>query len=118
MKRNWDIVRYVLLEVEARKNENDQLFVSNDYSDSEIVYHLELLIEAGLINCDTVTMGGGPGSFVIDRLSWEGHQFLDAIRDDGAWKKIKKKVSESGVGMTFEVIKAVAISSAKDALGI
>ncbi len=31
---------------------------------------------------------------------------------------MKNKVSESGVGMTFDIVKALAISVAKDSLGI
>lgn len=118
MKRDWDVVRFILIELETREDENSPLLVNADYSNPQLVYHLELLIEAKLVNGQRATSGIGPESFDIRRLSWEGHQFLDAIRDETTWAKTKKKVSESGVGMTFEVIKAVAVSITKETLGI
>jgi len=118
MRRDWDIIRDILIAVESRDNENERLSFEVDYTDEQIVYHLELLIEARLLNGERVTLGLGPESFHIKRLSWEGHQFLDAIRDQGIWSKTKKKVAESGVGLTFELVKTVAVSVAKEALGI
>jgi hypothetical protein len=118
MKRDWDAIRDILLAVEARETDNDPLIFETSYTDQKIVYHLELLIEANLINGERVTLGLGPESFHIKRLSWDGHQFLDSIRDNGIWSKTKKKVTESGAGVTFEILKTVAISVAKDALGI
>ena len=119
MKRDWDAIRDILLAIEERESDNnDPLLIEASYTDNQIVYHLELLLEANLINGERVTLGLGPESFHIKRLSWDGHQFLDAIRENSTWSKTKKKVTESGVGLTFEIIKAVAISVGKEALGI
>lgn len=40
-------------------------------------------------------------------LTWLGHEFLDKIRNETAWNKIKNIVKSKGVDMSFDVIKIV-----------
>ena len=42
-------------------------------------------------------------------LTWDGHEFLDAIRNEGTWNKIKAFVKEKSASLSFDVIKAVAL---------
>lgn len=51
-------------------------------------------------------------------LSWAGHEFLDAARDEGTWQRAKKKATAKGGGIVFDVLKAVLISEAKQHLGL
>lgn len=44
-----------------------------------------------------------------DRLSWAGHDFLDAISNETIWSKIKSSVQEVGGKVTIETIKIVAV---------
>ena len=67
------------------------------------------------------TIGPEINGFYITRLTWYGHEFLDAINNDTVWEKTKKSFASSGVSMTFELVKSVATDAAssivKSALG-
>lgn len=41
-------------------------------------------------------------------MSWDGHEFLEASRDDERWFKAKEIIAELK-GATFEVIKYVLV---------
>lgn len=41
------------------------------------------------------------------RLTWEGHDFLDTIRDDEVWAATKDGVKKAG-GFSLELMKALA----------
>ncbi len=120
MKRNWDTIRELLLETESLKPE--AVIVLGDFDPErvyEISYHAELLEEAGLVHASiSKTLGSGPTQFHIYRLTWQGHEFLDSIRNDSIWRKTKSTIIGKGGAMTFEIIKSVAIDLAKTAMGM
>ena len=73
-----------------------------------------LLIDTGLIREILLMQDAGYGG-----LSWETHDFLDAIRDDDSWDQVKQHVEERGKdasSLPFEIIKSVAINLATDLL--
>ena len=43
-------------------------------------------------------------------LTWQGHEFLDAARNDTIWRKAKKKVLETTGGLAFDVLKAALLA--------
>jgi hypothetical protein len=46
---------------------------------------------------------------IISRLTWEGHEFLDDIRDPEIWRKTKdraKSVAGAGLSLLWEIAKA------------
>lgn len=67
------------------------------------------------------TIGPEVKDFMVQRLAWEGHEFLDAVRNDTVWTKTKKVFTEKGVDMSFDLVKTVAKEAAtllvKAALG-
>ena len=74
---------------------------------------MSLLIEAGLVNGQMVhTIGPGVKDFLAFRLTWDGHEFLDAIRNDTVWARTKKVFLDKGVEMTFDLVKAIAKEAA------
>ena len=111
MERNWDTIREILTLVEKCTLPIDQVRLSNFPSEraGEISYHMTLLIEAGLVNGHiNQTLSSEPKDFIVQRLTWSGHEFLDAIRSESIWKKTKKKFVDEGISMTFDLIKSVA----------
>lgn len=120
MKRNWDTIRDVLLK--AEKLEPDATLRLSDFDEEkadEIAYHVKLLDESGLIKVSIDEFCGGAGiHFDLYRLTWSGHDFLDAIRNESTWSKTKAMITDKGGAMTFELIKSVAISLTKTALGL
>ena len=120
MERNWDTIREILLEAESIKPEA-AIVLSNFDPDRayEVSYHAELLEEAGLVHATILkAMGSGPTQFHIYRLTWQGHELLDSIRNESIWSKTKSTIADKGGVMTFELIKSVAIDLAKTAMGM
>lgn len=76
---------------------------------------MKLLAEAGLIE---VIDAGSASSlyFFANSLTWQGHEFLDAARDDTRWERAKKTALEKGGAMTFELLKAILVRLMTDAV--
>ena len=113
MKRNMDLVRCIFLEMEKQPFPNQKMvrLSIEGYSDEEILYHVVLLIEAGFIAGSKLH-----GKWIPERLTWHGHEFLEASRDENRWKKAKKVMVEKAGGVSFEVIKQLLIQLMKDAV--
>ena len=111
MKRNWDTIREILVRVEQCSTPGDMLRLSSFPEDKrvEVAYHMALLIEAGLVQGRVLqTMGPEAQEFLVQRLTWNGHEFLDTIRNDTIWARTKKVAIEGRTSATFEIIKDVA----------
>lgn len=111
MKRDWDIIRSILVRVEEMPPEEGALQLSAFPIEQRaaVSYHMELLIEAGLVSGKmSKTLGPGPFNFIAMRLTWQGHEFIDAIRSDTVWQKTKKSFVSNGISMTFDLVKSVA----------
>jgi len=105
MKRDMNIVRDLLLKIEADEEPN--------YHEDTILYHINLLYEAHLIE-GTQTRGGWDGL----RLTWEGHDFLDAAREDKVWRKALDKLGSAAASVSFTVLKTLLESIVKSQLGL
>ena len=68
-----------------------------------------LIISAGLINGQVAkAMGNRVSGFFMDKLTWEGHEFLDAIRSDTVWKKTKRRFADEGLTMSIDLVRSTA----------
>lgn len=108
MKRDIDLTRKILFIIE----ENNSFYtgVSIPGYDSLLIYHhLAIMRDAGLIYV-RVDNPDYPIDENINavRLTWEGHEFLEAVRDDKRWEKVKVEMAKSG-GFVFEIAKSVAL---------
>jgi len=110
MKRDMDLVRLILLEIEEKYQSTVIYNMTIDGYDTETVaYHCKILYEAGLISdykaqyADNEIFGFGVGS-----LTWNGNDFLEKIRDDSRWKKVKDIIAQKGLPMIIETIKSIA----------
>ena len=52
------------------------------------------------------------------KLTWSGHDWLDAVRGDGAWKHTMSKMSDAGGSLTFEMVKTVAVAYVRAHIGL
>ena len=41
-------------------------------------------------------------------MTWEGHDFLDKIREDTIWNKTKGLIKNKALPMTLDVVKEIA----------
>jgi len=101
MKRDMEIVRLILQSIES----GEEPAATEGVPVDEHVYHIDLMIEAGLLKGDMVgRKDGSPRGAAIQRLTWAGHDFLDAARDPTIWQKAKEKVLKPGASWTFGLL--------------
>lgn len=114
MKRDMDLIREILLRLEQH-----YLDEIEGHSAKEIAYHVSLLEGAGLVTQDIYS-----NLFLNDsmlegiRITWAGHEFLDASRSVSIWEKAKNIAIEKTGALSFEVLKAILVQLGKDAINI
>ena len=114
MKRDLDLIREILLQVEERKDSNTLGLVDVEgRSRDEVCGHVQMLEGAGFV--DGASYESVP---MIVRLTWEGHDFLDSVRDDSVWSAVKKKLTAVGGSTSIDVLKALVTQVVKGKLGL
>ncbi len=111
MKLDKDLVQEILLQVEASPDPMGLVDLTlPDHLEEEIAYHVQILDEAGFIEAlDLTTMDGY--DWRPRRLTYEGHEFLDTLRDPVAWRYTKETAKNAGVASIkalFEIGKSYA----------
>ncbi len=117
MKRDMDLARALLLAIEACEDKNSALKVEGDYSQEVMTYHLGLLYHAGLITAEDMS-GPDHTAWMPTGLTWEGHDFVEAARNDTYWNSVKSSVKDKGGALTFEVAKGLLGAIAKAHMGL
>jgi len=111
-----DLVRRILLAVEEKPSTTA---IENlpGFDRETVIYHTRIMIDAGIIDGDYIPVSSqtdpGKGEFIISLisgLSWDGHEFIDATRNQTIWNRTKALLAEKGGGWTFEILKEVAAS--------
>lgn len=116
MKRDMNLIRLLLLNCESEGSQADAL---RAYETTTQVYHLALLIEAGLIRGEvTCDEQGEPGCVITTGLTWAGHDFLDAARSEGPWRKAIAIAKEKGVTLTLDILQDLLKGIIRDQLGM
>ncbi len=117
MKRNLDLVRDLLLKIEA----GQRVFETLSSEDAAVLHvavaqpmsqadadalsdHLDLLENGQLIDIEFRSAGG---SVSFKGLTWAGHDFLDSVRDPEIWARTKRGAEESQ-GFTIDLLKDLA----------
>jgi hypothetical protein len=105
MKRDMDLCRAILLDLEEREQGAGWVEIDiPEFSREQITHHIRLLDEAGLIDAEDLTNMSG-SEWKAKRLTWAGHEFIDAARSDTVWQKTKTIVREKTGVLTFEALK-------------
>jgi hypothetical protein len=96
-----DIVRLILIRQESGESPPELA----KYPEDLIVYNIALMKDAGLVEAAIANdVKGLPRAAAIIRLTWAGHDFLDASRDDTLWRKAKEKVIRPAGSWTFGIL--------------
>ena len=112
MKRDMNLIRLLLLDTEGEEKVD-----LSEFSQEQIKEHKLLIYEAGFVNA-VVERSASRAIVHVDRLHWNGHEFLAAARNQTVWKKAMGKVKESGGAVTFDVLKALLVAYGKDLVGL
>ena len=117
MKRDMDLVRQILLAIEEAPGFAPTLQIDG-YTDEQIGYHVIIMIEASLIHGADVTGDGDSGPMGIpSRLTWRGHEFIDAARDPSRWQQAKDAIGTIG-GASIPVWISLLTAYMKQKLGL
>jgi len=119
LKRDMDLARRILLDIEACGECTGKGWLELKYDDwtpNEVSYHITLLHEAGLIEIQNQRHLDAANHVKPKRLTWAGHEFLDNARDETRWQKAKKIVIEKAGGLSFDLLKGVVTKLATDAI--
>ncbi len=118
MRRNFDLIRAIALKVEE-SSESPLGWIEleiDGFSDEEVSYHVMLMDEAGILVGQNLS--SGELCWRPKRLTWVGHEFVEAARDDKLWKQALTKIGGAVSGVSFQVLVQVLTSLALGALGL
>jgi len=118
MKRDMDLCRQILLAAESVGGDSTSILRElREQDDKKVFEHAVLLREAKLIDV-TIERGQHQVVWKINRLTWAGHDFLDASRDEGRWVKIKDRLGDAWSTVSFTLLKEMLDDLAKKAFGL
>lgn len=120
MKRNMELLRNMILLVEDHQHGFAPREMEIDgFTQGQIAYHAYLLVDSGLAEgAESTHMGSSGPEALITHLTWAGHDFADACRNETIWKKATSTVKEKTGSVTFDVLKEVLVSLLKHAVGL
>lgn len=116
MKRDMDLIRELLLKLEALDippgtvtplSPYDPELAVDGFTGEDIGHHLRMLVSGGFVETGGSRPFGPDGSLVFRQISWEGHDFLDSVRDPKIWEKTKHGAEAAG-GFTVDLLKDLA----------
>lgn len=118
MKRDMELIRKILLNIEGDKHD-----LRGTYTGDQVGYHLGLLIDGGYIT--QYFLGkehphwvGGFKCDMTYTLTWKGHDFIEATRNESFFKKCLAELKEKAVPVTFGLVLEYIKAKAKEQLGI
>jgi hypothetical protein len=113
MKRDWDVIREVLSEVEnLSAKQISELHYDASKDQSSKSEHAIFLWKAGFI--EGIDASGMNRPYLIAQgLTWDGHELLDTIRSKPVWEKIKATAFDKGVELTFDSVKMLGSMALK-----
>jgi hypothetical protein len=119
MKRDLDLVREVLLQIEGLPAGPPAQYRTSEIEDPVLLAHFELVIASGLVIGKIARSQGTRGDVIsISGLSWEGHEWLEMVRSQAMWNEVKSALLDNGGALTFELTKEVATKLLRVRLGL
>jgi hypothetical protein len=105
MKRDMEIIRQILLNVEDDKYVLGQTVRLPGIPDEVCGHHVALILDAGLaIGHLHRTDSHGIVGADVERLTSAGHDFCEGIRHDTIWNKVKIHVLKPGAAYTLSTV--------------
>lgn len=123
MKRDMELIRDLMLrleEVPPGKHVEDAELLKPGEDTATVRAHLALLKEHGFIEAvisQAINVRGPAQVFVLG-ITWEGHEFIDAARNDTVWRKAKDQVSNIGGSVSLGVMQNLMTKIASGLLGL
>ncbi len=122
MKLDFDCIRDVLLTVEGKTEITERFAYSGiklnnvisalpQYSPQDVFYTALKLEEAKLITVHReIEIRRAPNDFVITDITYEGHQYLNSVRDNGVWDKVKSSAKSLTIPVVVKLAEKVLLN--------
>ena len=111
MKVNIDLCRLILLKIEEASQFEIHDLKIEKYKLEEIAYNSKRLEDENLITHTTIKYSEGKiYIFNVGSLTLEGQEFLNKIRDEKFFRKIKKEFFRFGKSISLEVFKNIVLN--------
>ena len=110
MQRDMELVRRILLSVEARPDLKLAMIRLPGEEAVKLARHVEMLVKSGLVDARQVNRGSSPlPQYLVSDLSWDGHDFLAALKNETVWRKLKAALSAKDMAeLPLAIIKDLA----------
>src|SRR5688572_11501611 len=128
MKRDMDLVRKILFKMadnDKHSSYSPGHLKVDGYTQQQVDYHLKMMAQADLLHIDTMEQTSyvskspewtTPKVYMsYYSVSWNGHEFLEAARDNTRWEKAKGAMAHAG-GFAVDVMKQLLIQYLKEEL--
>jgi hypothetical protein len=116
MKRDLELIRKIMLKMEDAPTGAAPEMEIEGYSRMAVGYHSYLIVDAALAaGCDAATRASqGSPEWILTHLTSLGHDFAEAARNEGRWKKALQKAGALALPLFIEAL----IGSVKGKLGM
>ncbi|WP_278743185.1 DUF2513 domain-containing protein [Mitsuokella jalaludinii] len=117
MKLDYDLIREILLITEEHSNGKNHILdsfyqkqISPIPSNATIRTNIEYLRMSGYVQCKLTNKG----VYRIVDLTPKGRDYLDNIRSEKVWKKVKEMIRENAGTMSMDIVKNIAVKVAEE----
>jgi hypothetical protein len=115
-----ELVRLILLRAQEREygDLSSDEFATEGYDERLVAQHFQIMEEGGLVVAILLDLPehGGVQKGRILRLTWQGQEFADAVRNASIWSKAKQTVLGAGGSLTMQALKIALEQVARAAL--
>lgn len=104
MQINYDCIRDILLYLETNLTLSTSIRLSQiiqnvSHSEDDVKYSIMKLLEADYLVSQNALYDKHKNliSVSISQITWDGHEYLNSIKDDSFWNKAKNKLHQAGI---------------------
>lgn len=105
-----ELIRKILFAAEKDGQPLYGSIVIDEYDPALVAEHAHLCVQKGLVQGESKVTMAGIRVVRLGQLTWDGHDFLSAIREDTVWNQLKSKIGQPLASIPFEVIKAAGVA--------
>ncbi|MGG4092071.1 DUF2513 domain-containing protein [Paenibacillus lautus] len=111
MQRDMELIIDILKTTESKTH--PFIMELEDKDPAFVQYNVGLAVNHGLVVATSKIFDNIP-TYLISGLTWEGHEFLDSVKNDGVMDKAKSLAKDKGsklFDLPFEIIKGLVVKA-------
>ena len=94
MKRDMELIRRIMLRIEEKSDLKHEIITLEDEDEERAGHHIDMLYQSGFINgVRNATYSRPYAQILVKDLSWEGHEFLAALKNETVLGQIRQALT-------------------------